>query len=186
LEQPSCRHGGKISRFAFLEPRCRHRESNGVGMSLDNYVAIFSALVSFTGLLLVVLQLRDSNKQRQSESLVEIYDINRQLLSLGFEHPQLFAVLADDQHANPVFERRYLQLWLNHFSLINAYVNQSVLKGELKESLVSDLADFMTLKNAQQNWAKYGRYYPASFQALVNGFVQTKEPPPGGGGSNDV
>ncbi len=41
-------------------------------MSLDNYISLASALIAFVGLLLVMLQLRDSNRQRQSESLVEI------------------------------------------------------------------------------------------------------------------
>jgi hypothetical protein len=143
-------------------------------MTLDHYVSIFSAAISFVGLLLVVLQLRDSARQRASQSLVEIYDMNRQLISLGFSHPELFAILADAKDPDPVLERRYLQLWLNQFSLVNSYLNQSVFKGELKESLVSDLTDFMTLNNMQHHWRKYGRFYPASFQALVDGIIKKK------------
>jgi len=152
-------------------------------MSLDNYISLGSALIAFAGLFLVVLQLRDSTRQRQSESLVQVYDVNRQLLSLGFDHPQLFAALTDDQKTDPVLERRYLQLWFNHFSLVNTYLNQAALRGELGESLVSDLADFMTLKNAQQHWARYGRHYPASFQSMVKRLIETEEPPPEGDGS---
>jgi hypothetical protein len=126
--------------------------------------------------LLVVIQLRDSTRQQQSQSLVEIYGMNRELITLGFSHPELFAFLADDKHSNPVLQRRYLQLWLNHFSLVNAYLNQSLVKGELKESLVRDLSDALALKNMRHHWAEYGKFYPASFQELVNGILN--EPPP--------
>ena len=102
-------------------------------MSFDHLVALASAVISFTGLLLVVIQLRDSTRQQQSQSLVEIYGMNRELITLGFSHPELFAILADDKHSDPVLQRRYLQLWLNHFSLVNAYLNQSLVKGELKK-----------------------------------------------------
>ena len=71
-------------------------------MTLDHFVSLFSAAISFAGLLLVVLQLRDSNRQKEAESLVELYDINRQLLSLGFSHPQLFTILEDAKNADPL------------------------------------------------------------------------------------
>jgi hypothetical protein len=143
-------------------------------MSFDHYVAMISALIAFVGLLLVALQIRDGTRQRQSKSLVEIYDMNRQLISLGFDHPELFAVLADEK-TDPVLERRYLQLWFNQYSLVNAYLNQSLLKGELQESLVRDISDYMTLKNARHHWLEYGGFYPVSFQKLVN---ELKNEPP--------
>ena len=64
-------------------------------MTTDQYVAMFSAAVSFLGLLLVVLQLREGTEQRKLESQIHIYDINRKLISLGFSHPELFDVLKD-------------------------------------------------------------------------------------------
>ena len=146
-------------------------------MSSDHWVAVFSALISFAGLLLVVIQMRESTKQQRSQSLVEIYGMNRELISLGFSHPKLFAVLADAKTADPVLERRYLQLWLNHFSLVNSYLNMSVLKGELKESLVRDLTDFLTMKNARHHWQTYGKFYPESFQKLVGDILTNDEPP---------
>jgi hypothetical protein len=58
---------------------------------------------------------------------------------------------------------------------VNAYLNQSLLKGELQESLVRDISDYMTLKNARHHWQRYGEFYPASFQKLVN---ELKSEPP--------
>lgn len=147
-------------------------------MTLDHFVALFSAAISFAGLWLVVLQLRDSNRQKESESLVELYDINRQLLSLGFSHPQLFEILEDTKNADPLWERRYLQMWLNQLSLSHAFLQRSVWQPELKESLERNLADFLTLRNMQRHWRHYGPFYPASFQKCVNDLLKKVEPPP--------
>jgi hypothetical protein len=146
-------------------------------MSVDHYVAIFSAAISFAGLLLVALQIRDSTKQRESESLVELYDINRQLLSLGFSHPALFQILEDTKTADSLWEKRYLQLWLNQLSLSHAYLQQSVVQPELRASLERNLVDFMTMENMRRQWQQYGRFYPDSFQKYVNEILKKIEPP---------
>ena len=138
---------------------------------------MISALISFLSLLLVVWQLRRDARQRESQSLVEIYDINRQLLSLGFDHPQLFQILADAENVDPILARRYLQLWLNQFSLIYSYMYESVFKRELEDSLVRDVSDFMTMKNMQRHWREHGAYYPQSFQDFINGILKKKESP---------
>ncbi len=146
-------------------------------MTLDQGIALFSATIAFVGLVFVGFQLRDGTRQQRSQSIVEIYGVNRELISLGFSHPQLFEVLADAKKADPILERRYLQLWLNHFSLVDTYLTLAVLKGDLKESLVRDLTDFMTMHNAQRHWQKFGQFYPASFQKLVDDVIKKNEPP---------
>lgn len=145
-------------------------------MTFDHIVSLVSAFISFAALIFLARQVRDGTKQRQAQSLVEIYDINRQLLTLAFDHPKLFAVL-DDKETDAVWERRYLQMWLNQFSLIHTYLSQSVIKGELKESLILDLSDFMSKKNMQRHWKTEGAFYPKSFQKLVNGLIAKHEPP---------
>ena len=141
-------------------------------LSLDNWISLISALIAFAGLGFVALQLRDSNHQREIESIIEIYDINRALLSLGFAHPELFAILRDAKTADPVWERRYLQLWLNQMSLIHLCLRHSVFNQELRESLECDLDGFLTMKNMQRHWQKFGRFYPASFQRRMNGCLE--------------
>jgi hypothetical protein len=145
-------------------------------MFVDHFVAIFSATISFAGLMLVVLQLRAATRQRESESLVTIYDINRQLISLGFSHPHLFKIMDDGADDGSCTERRYLQLWLNQFALIHLFLTRTVFDRELKESLERDLADFLTITAVRQHWQKHGAFYPDSFQKLVNGIMKKKEP----------
>jgi hypothetical protein len=146
-------------------------------LQMVEFISVVSPTISFIGLLLVVWQLHSNTKQRESESLVKIYDINRQLLSLGFSHPQLFAVLNDAKSADATEERYYLHLWLNQYSQVYTYLKRSIFRGELKESLERDLADFMSMANTQSYWQRYATFYPVSFQTYVNEIMKKAEPP---------
>lgn len=141
-------------------------------MTLDQIISLSSALIAFAGLLLVALQLGDGNRQQQLSSLVEIYDINRELLTLGFSHPQLFAVLQDAKGADPTWERRYLQLWFNHLALIHAFLRNGVSDDELSASLNLELASFMEMENARRHWRAYRNWFPGSFQKLIDSYAK--------------
>jgi hypothetical protein len=142
-----------------------------------NWFALLQTIGIVGGLFLVMIQIRDSTRQRESESLVTIYDINRQLLSLGFAHPKLFAILEDAKDADPVWEGRYLQLWMNQLSLIHLYLKRSVFEKELQEFLESEIADFITRANVQKFWRQRGISYPASFRKLVDDIIKKAKPP---------
>ena len=146
-------------------------------MTFDHVVSLTAVIISFIGLVFVAVQLREGNRQRESESIVKLYDINRQLLSLAFDHPKLFPILDDAKDADPVWEKHYLQLWFNQLSLVHFYLKRSVVGKEFRESLVRDLGDFMVQKNMQRHWHKYAKAYPDSFQELVNGIIKKNEPP---------
>ncbi len=111
-----------------------------------------------------MIQLRDHNRQRKLESEIRVYDVNRELLKLGFDRPELFEILEDAEEVDPVWERRYLQLWLNQLTLIFAMHKRGYFKDELESSLVRDNKDFMLLNNMRHHWQGYRKYYPASFR----------------------
>jgi hypothetical protein len=146
-------------------------------MSLDQIVSICSAAIAFVGLLLVAVQMRGATRQREAESIVKLSDINRELLSLGFDHPALFKILEDTPDADPTTERRYLQLWLNQLLVVHLYLRHSVVDNDLRQSLERSLADFMTLKNMRQHWQHDRASYPDSFQKLVDGIIEKGERP---------
>lgn len=141
-------------------------------MTTDQYVAAFSAAMSFFGFLVVAFQLRDNTAQRKLESQIRLYDINRELISLGFSHPQLFEVLKDAEGVDATVERRYLQLWLNQLSLIHAFKGRGVFGTEYQKSCEADLRDMMSMSNMQRQWRGHGEYYPASFQKSVNDILR--------------
>ena len=146
-------------------------------MSLDHFVSLFSAAISFVGLLFVAVQMRAANRQRKLESQIRLYDINRELISMGFDKPELFDVLVDKHEVNPVTERRYLQLWLNQLALVNSFKLQGAFQPDVQESFETDFRDIMTMSNMHRHWRKYGKYYPASFQQMVNDTLKKSEPP---------
>jgi len=146
-------------------------------MPVDGFVPFLSPAISFAGFLLVILQLRRNTSQRELDSLMKVYDINRQLITLGFSHPELFDIMADKDNADPVRERRYLQLWLNQFSLVFSYMNDSIFKRELKDSLTRDVSEFLTMENMRRHWRHHGAFYPAPFQTFVNDIIKKNEAP---------
>jgi hypothetical protein len=146
-------------------------------MTFDHWVALISPLISCVGLLFVAVQLRDGIRQRETESMVKLYDINRELLSLGFSHPQLLEVLEDRNIADSLLEKRYLQLWLNQLSLSHAFLQHAVVQTELQDELRRNLVDFMGMNNMQRHWRQYGSFYPASFQERVGEILKKGEPP---------
>jgi hypothetical protein len=146
-------------------------------MPPDQYIPLISAIIAFAGLVLVVLQLRDNAKQQTVNSLVGILDTNRKLISMGFSHTGLFGVLRDEKTVAPEWERYYLQLWLNQFSLLHTYFKNAIFRGEQKENLERELASFLAMKNMQHHWREYGAFYPDSFQKYVNDILKKIEPP---------
>jgi hypothetical protein len=142
-----------------------------------NWFALLQTIGIVGGLLLVMVQIRASTRQREMESLVEICGTNRELIGLAFSHPQLFAVLQDAKKTDHVWEQYYLQLWLNQFALTHCYLKQAVLKGEFKENLSRDVADFMSMENMRRHWQRCGKLYPASFQKFVGEILEKVEPP---------
>jgi hypothetical protein len=140
-------------------------------MTLDEYVSIISALIALAGLLFVAKQLHDANSQTKLASQIQLYDITRELLSLGFSNPVLFEVLTDKKGVNPVLEQRYLQMWLNQLSLIHSFQRRGAFEADVQESFDRDLRDVFGMSNMRRHWQKFGKYYPASFQAYVNTII---------------
>ena len=130
-------------------------------VTLDN-------LLTFAGLLFVAWQMRETNKQSKLESQIRLYDINRDLISLGFSKPELFKILQDEKGVDATLQRRYLQVWLNQLCLVDTFKRSGEFTKDVGESFDTDLRDMMLLENMRHHWQAYGKYYPASFQESIN------------------
>ena len=144
-------------------------------MTIDQWAATFSATISFLGLLLVVLQLREGNRQAKLESQIRLYDINRELITLGFSKPELFQILADAKNVDSTIERRYLQLWLNQLCLVDSFKRSGAFNKEVQEGFETDLRDMMQMENMRRHWHEFERYYPASFRKSVTEILDKAE-----------
>jgi hypothetical protein len=147
-------------------------------MTFDHLVSLVSACTSLAGLIFVAVQLRDSNRQRESEAIVKLYDVNRQLIALAFSHRSFLKILEDQPVADPLLEKRYLQLWLNQLSLIHTFLKHAVVENELKDELHRNLVDFLSMENMRKHWKHYGSFYPDSFQKRVNQILSKQSEPP--------
>ena len=130
-------------------------------VTLDN-------LLLFVSVLIVAWQMREATKQSKLDSQIRLQDVNRELISLGFAKPELFEVLKDGKNVDPTAELYYLQLWLNQFCMFDALSQSGNLKPDVRESLEIDFRDMMGMENMRRHWKKFGKFYPASFQDLVN------------------
>jgi len=70
-------------------------------MTIDQWLSASLDVISFLGFVVVIIQLRDSNRQAKLESQIRLYDINRELIAMGFSKPELFEVLKDEKKADP-------------------------------------------------------------------------------------
>ncbi len=133
--------------------------------------AAVTTVASLVSLLLVVLQLRQNTDQRRLESILAIYDVNRQLIGMGFENPVLFKVLNDEPDVDPALERRYLQLWLNQIAIIHHLDSRGLVPAELGEGFKADITGFLALKNMRRHWQRTKRLYPGSLRATLDAMV---------------
>lgn len=145
-------------------------------------VAAISALISFVSLFLVVFQLHQNTEQRRLESILAIYDINQRLIALGFEKPELFKVLQDAPDVDALWERHYLQLWLNQIAVIHFIESRGLVPAELRKGFHADIADFLAMGNLQRHWVRNQQFYPDSLRKFVEAQVASEsakknEPP---------
>ena len=129
-------------------------------VTLDN-------LLTFAGLLFVAWQMRDANQQRKLETQIKLYDINRELISLGFSLPEMFRVLEDAKGIDSTIERRCLQLWLNQLALIDSFKRSGAFERDVQDSFEADLRGMMSMQNLRRHWKEFGKIYPVSFQKSV-------------------
>ena len=137
-------------------------------MTIDQWLSASLDVISFLGFVVVIIQLRDSTRQTKLESQIRLYDINRELISLGFSKPELFRVLHDADKVDPTIERRYLQLWLNQLCLVNSFKQSRTFTKEVQDSFEADVRDMLRMENMRRHWQEFEQYYPASFRKSVN------------------
>src|ERR1700744_4880731 len=123
-------------------------------MTIDQWIAASQSVISLLGFAVVIIQLRDSNRQTKLETQIRLYDINRELIAMGFSKPELFRVLKDEDGVDPATEQHYLQLWLNHLCLVDAFKRSGTFQKDVQESFEADLHDMMTMKNLRRHWRK--------------------------------
>jgi hypothetical protein len=147
-------------------------------ISLDTIFTVAGLVLSFIGLRFVAIQIRGANRQqevanheRKIESQIRMHEINRELISMGFDKPELFEVLNDTGKVDHEVERRYLQLWLNQLSMFYSLKTAGDMQKDFAESCDRDLRNMFKKANMRRHWKDVEAYYPVSFQNAVNAII---------------
>ena len=129
---------------------------------------LFAALA---GITLTFVQLHLFRRQLKLEALIQIMDSNRAIVSLGFEHPELWRALDLQEGAilagEAMAQRRYLQLWTNHMQVMWAAWRLGLVSGSEWQAYRLDMAEGLKSPALRAHWASVARYYPGEFQKLV-------------------
>jgi hypothetical protein len=128
-------------------------------------------LVAFAGFLVVAWQLWKANRQSKLDSEIRMLDSNRELIALGFDKPELFKVLKDTGEADSEMEQRYLQLWLNQFSMFYSLKSAGEMQRDFEEACQRDIHDMFQKKNMRRHWGIFGKFHPASFQNWIEAII---------------
>jgi hypothetical protein len=141
-------------------------------LELGEVATVGAFLAALAGIGLTLVQLHFFRRQLQLEALIQIMDSNREIVSLGFEHPHVWRALSAEDGVvlaeEALARRRYLQLWTNHMQVIWAAWRLGLVSGSEWQAYRLDLAEFLRSPVLQAHWANVARYYPREFQRLVN------------------
>lgn len=136
-------------------------------MAQSDFIAVAALIVSVISFF---LQFRHTTEQRQIDAEMRVKETNRELITLGFSHPELFKVM-DDQPASPRLERAYLQLWLNFYEQIFLDRRRGLFSREFFDGLQRDMQEIFSQRNMQRHWHAHKIYYQTPFQTFGNSLL---------------
>ncbi|KAF0095638.1 MAG: hypothetical protein E1N59_1133 [Puniceicoccaceae bacterium 5H] len=116
----------------------------------------------------VFLQLRYLVRQMRFDAFLEIQEATRELIQLGFDHPDLLAVLEQSKTRRKARERKYAQLWLNQLNLAFAAYRQKHVPRDLWRSFETNIRAFVQADLLRSHWPSLKPFYPSAFQAFLD------------------
>ncbi len=123
--------------------------------------------MSLVSLAVVFWELRQGRKQNRTSALIQIYDINRQLLGMGFDRPEFFRVIGGKGGEGET-ARRYLQLWLNQIALIVHLNEQGLLTRSQWASLDADIESLFKNSELKTLWGEFSPFYPEPLRSFLD------------------
>ena len=118
-------------------------------------------------LAVVFWELRQGRKQNRTGALIQIYDINRQLLGMGFDRPEFFQAIGGSAGEEETV-RRYLQLWLNQIALIVHLHDQGLLTRSQWHSLQVDIECLFEKSELKNLWSEFRPFYPEPLRSFLD------------------
>lgn len=143
--------------------------SNGLNTQdvLTLGLSSLALLVSIWTLIYTVRQVGLLRSQIGLDLDMRVAAVNRELLTMAFNDPELFNVLDDKPLSNPHKERHYVQMWFNHVHTM-WNVQKHGLKPEAEwYSDVKDIALLFSLTIVKKHWEDSKSFFPADFVQFI-------------------
>ena len=135
--------------------------------------------VAVAGIALTLAQLRLFRRQLKLDALIRIVDSNREVVSLGFEHPRVWTAMERSgetvSSSEALVRRRYLQLWTNHMQIMWAAWRLGLVPEREWAAYRQDLGEFFRTPALREHWTSVARFYPKGFRRLVTQLLEGGE-----------
>ncbi len=144
-------------------------------VDLAQWAAGGGLCAAVAGIALTLAQLRLFRRQLKLDALIRIMDSNREIVTLGFEHPPVWSLIEGESGTVTAQEalarRRYLQLWTNHMQLMWAARQLGLVSEGEWHAYRQNLGEFLRSPALRKHWASVARFYPKGFQRLVTQLI---------------
>jgi hypothetical protein len=140
-------------------------------MELKDIVAVLlsvlALIVSLGSFIFVIVQVQLFRSQLRVDAYARIVASNKDLVCLGFENDQLLRILSGEEIENAEFQKRYLQLWVNHAEMIWTAREHGMLDDSQWHAMKKDIGELFSLKTCQAHWKKVLHCYSPEFNQFV-------------------
>jgi hypothetical protein len=130
-------------------------------------LSVLALGVSIWTLLYTIRQVRLLRSQLGLDVDLRVAAVNRELLTMAFDDPELFNLFDDKPISNGNKERCYVQMWLNHVHTM-WNIHKHGLKPDAEwYSDQKDIALLFSLKAVRKHWENSKSFFPADFVQFV-------------------
>ncbi len=147
-----------------------------IGVNFSTYFAALALIVSLFLMFLTARQVSLLSRQLRLDSQIKISDANRQIISLGFDKPELWKIVDDSREildAKKAEQRkRYLQLWFNHIQIVWKANDLGLFDQDEWRASRADIADFLTIRALRTHWSEVKRFYSKPFQKFIDSIIR--------------
>ena len=136
--------------------------------TISFFFSLLAVIISCGGLFYVIQQVRLLKRQLQVDFKSRAAAVNRELLGLAFNNPELFLLFEDKPLQSKSKQRHYIQMWLNHISLMWDARQQKLLSDAEWYSDTKDIADFFSIEIVRTHWEEVKSFYPPDFVGFIS------------------
>jgi len=140
--------------------------------TINLLISTLALLVAIGSGAFVAVQVRAYLRQLRFDALSRILEVNRQLLLVGFEHPELLTVLEGQTIADFRMQKRYFQMWLNQVHLMWLAHKENLIDETYWDGHSRDFISLANLENFKTHWEGAKTYYEGEFRVFVDSLIQ--------------